>query len=262
MIKLHIFNSLPKAFLCETGMFTFWKWVMVKNENLGALSWFVLRSISLSHDCFCMIGTNLNTVKYHCFDLKMHWKDLRVSSGDHRPHLKKIHIRRIFTFALFLLLYFEPQVHLGSLKLSVLFSCYVTLDSFVTPQTIACQALLSTEFSRQEYWSGLPLPFPGDLPDPGIEYMSSALAGGFITTEPPGKPLRNLIHILQYKFTKYLVMRHLLWHIWYHQHSIKTMGFPWDFHNSWYFSLIYFLFEFLSSKRSQIITSNNWSPRE
>ena len=123
MIKLHIFNYLPKAFLCETGMFTFWKWVMVKNENLGALSWFVLRSISLSHDCFCMIGTNLNTVKYHCFDLKMHWKDLRVSSGDHRPHLKKIHIRRIFTFALFLLLYFEPQVHLRSLKLSVLFSC-------------------------------------------------------------------------------------------------------------------------------------------
>ena len=43
-------------------------------------------------------------------------------------------------------------------------------------------------FPRQEYWSGLPFPSPGDLPDPGIESMSPALAGGFFTTEPPGKP--------------------------------------------------------------------------
>jgi len=40
-------------------------------------------------------------------------------------------------------------------------------------------------FPRQEYWSGLPLPSPGDLPDPGIEPMSPALAGGFFTLEPP-----------------------------------------------------------------------------
>ena len=43
-------------------------------------------------------------------------------------------------------------------------------------------------FPRQEYWSGLPLPSPRDLPDPGIEPMSPALAGGFFATEPPGKP--------------------------------------------------------------------------
>ena len=42
-------------------------------------------------------------------------------------------------------------------------------------------------FPRQEYWSGFPFPPPGDLPDPGIEPMSPALAGGFFTTEPPGK---------------------------------------------------------------------------
>ena len=42
-------------------------------------------------------------------------------------------------------------------------------------------------FSRQEFWSGLPFPSPGDLPDPGIEPVSPALAGGFFTTEPPGK---------------------------------------------------------------------------
>jgi len=44
-------------------------------------------------------------------------------------------------------------------------------------------------FPRQEYWSGLPFPSPGDLPDPGIEPMSPALVGRFFTTEPLGKPL-------------------------------------------------------------------------
>ena len=43
-------------------------------------------------------------------------------------------------------------------------------------------------FSRQEYWSGLPFPTPGDLPDPGIAPASPALAGEFFTTELPGKP--------------------------------------------------------------------------
>ena len=50
------------------------------------------------------------------------------------------------------------------------------------------QAPLSKGFPRQEYWSGLPFHSPGDLPDPGIELMSPALADGFFTIEPPGKP--------------------------------------------------------------------------
>ena len=52
-------------------------------------------------------------------------------------------------------------------------------------------APLSMEFSKQEYWTGLPFPPPGDLPHPGIKTatpMSVALAGRFFTTEPPGKP--------------------------------------------------------------------------
>ena len=53
------------------------------------------------------------------------------------------------------------------------------------PWTVACQALLSMEFSRQKYWSGLSFPSPGDLPDPGIKPVSPALAGGFFPTEPP-----------------------------------------------------------------------------
>ena len=62
---------------------------------------------------------------------------------------------------------------------------------FLTPWTADGQATLSMEFLRQEYWSGLQCPTPGDLPDPVIELkfpVSPALAGEFFTTEPPGKP--------------------------------------------------------------------------
>ena len=57
----------------------------------------------------------------------------------------------------------------------------------MTPRTAAHQAPLSMRFPKQEYWSGLPRPPPGDLPDPGIEPMSPALVGRFFTTAPPGK---------------------------------------------------------------------------
>ena len=58
----------------------------------------------------------------------------------------------------------------------------------MTPWAVARQAPLSMGFSRQEYWSELPFPPPGDVPDPGIEPLYPALAGGFFTTEPLGKP--------------------------------------------------------------------------
>ena len=73
----------------------------------------------------------------------------------------------------------------------LLFSHEIVFNS-VTPWTIAHQAPLSMGFPRQEDCSGLPFPSPGHLPDPGIESASPALAGGFFTTEPPGKPLRNV----------------------------------------------------------------------
>ena len=59
---------------------------------------------------------------------------------------------------------------------------------FVTPWTVAYQAPLSMEFSRQEYWSGLPFPSPGDLPHPGIEPRSPTLQADVLVSEPPGKP--------------------------------------------------------------------------
>ena len=61
-------------------------------------------------------------------------------------------------------------------------------DSFLIPGTVALQAPLSMEFPRQELWSGLQFPSPGDLPDSGIEPTSPALAHRFFTTEPPEKP--------------------------------------------------------------------------
>ena len=61
-------------------------------------------------------------------------------------------------------------------------------DSFATPWTVAHLAPLSIGFLRQEYWTELSFPPPGDLPDPEIEPASPALAGGFFTAEPPGKP--------------------------------------------------------------------------
>ena len=64
-------------------------------------------------------------------------------------------------------------------------SCVSHVLLFVTPWTVARQALLSMGFSRQEHQSGLPFPPPGDLPDPGIKpssVVSPALAGGFFTT--------------------------------------------------------------------------------
>ena len=66
------------------------------------------------------------------------------------------------------------------------------MSDSVTPWTVAHQAPLSMEFSRQEYWSGLSCPPPGDLPNPGIEPVSlmfPAFADGlFILLVPPGKP--------------------------------------------------------------------------
>ena len=59
--------------------------------------------------------------------------------------------------------------------------------TLVTPWTVACQAALSMGFSRQGYWSGLPFPSPGDLPNPGIKPRSPALQADSSPTEPQGK---------------------------------------------------------------------------
>ena len=62
---------------------------------------------------------------------------------------------------------------------------------FATPWTVTLQASLSMGFSRQEYWSGLPFPPPGDLPNPGIKPQSPALQADPLPSQPPGKPYYN-----------------------------------------------------------------------
>ena len=74
---------------------------------------------------------------------------------------------------------------------------------FSTPWTIAYQAPPSMRFSRQEYWSGLPFPSPGDLSDPGIEPGCPALQADTLTSEPPGKPIYI---ILDHHNSKYILM--------------------------------------------------------
>ena len=89
---------------------------------------------------------------------------------------------------------FLTKSYLSSLPLVTLFPvlehvCVLSHGRLsATPWTVPSQAPLSMGFPRQEYWSGLPLPFPGYLPDPGIESVSPLLAGGFFITEPPRKP--------------------------------------------------------------------------
>ena len=75
-----------------------------------------------------------------------------------------------------------------------LLSC---VQLFAIPWTVAYQAPPSMGFSRQEYWSGLPFPSPGDLPDPGIEPGSPALQADVLTSEPPGKPHILMVHLYE-----------------------------------------------------------------
>ena len=65
----------------------------------------------------------------------------------------------------------------------------------MTPWAVAHQTPLSMEFSRQEYWSGLPFPFPGDLLDPGIKSGSPALQKNSLLSEPPKKSHSSLMYI-------------------------------------------------------------------
>ena len=65
---------------------------------------------------------------------------------------------------------------------------YSVMSDSLILWTVAYQDPLSMEFYRQEYWNGLPFPSPGDLPNPGIEPTSPALAGRFFTSQPQGKP--------------------------------------------------------------------------
>ena len=78
-----------------------------------------------------------------------------------------------------------PRFHYFVRAVLSRFSC---VWLFETPWTAAPRLLCPWGFSRQEYWSGLPCPPPGDLPNPGMEPRSPALQADFLPSKPPGKP--------------------------------------------------------------------------
>ena len=87
-------------------------------------------------------------------------------------------------------LYHDPSVLDGPTWHGMAHS-FIELDKAVVhviQQTAAHQAPPSLGFSRQEHWSGLPFPLPGDLPDPGIKHLSPMLQENSLPSEPPGKP--------------------------------------------------------------------------
>ena len=77
---------------------------------------------------------------------------------------------------------------LNSMKMKVKVKSFSLVPLFATPWTVAYQAPPPMGFCRQEYWSGLPFPSPGDLPDPGIELRSPTFQADALTSELPGKP--------------------------------------------------------------------------
>ena len=89
---------------------------------------------------------------------------------------------------------------------------------FATPWTVAYQAPPSMGLSRQEYWSWLPFPFPGDLPDPGIEPGSPTLQADALRSEPPGKPWCFKFHVLNPVFIN---TRELSWEMMFQRNCIR-----------------------------------------
>ena len=124
--------------------------------------------------CLLVIRTSLNTI-VECGRVYRHLKNNSYFPNVWCLSLFRAHISNHYQIL-------TCMIHAHSFQ-----SCPTLCD----PWTAACQRPLSRGFSRQEYWSGLPFPSPGDLPDPGIKPaspLSPELAGGFLTIELPGKP--------------------------------------------------------------------------
>ena len=92
-----------------------------------------------------------------------------------------------------------------------------------TPWTVAYQAPPSMGFSRQEYWSGLPFPSPGDLPNPGIEPRSASLQADILPSEPPGNPRKSKREIITESLRFVFFRGKIMWI------SFKTRNLPYFF---------------------------------
>ena len=108
---------------------------------------------------------------------------------------------------------------------------------FATPWTVAYQVSPSLGFSRQECWSGLPFPSPGDLPNPGIELGSPALQADALSSQPPGKP-GVLLFVSYYGFIFICCSGHSLGPF----QSENTCLSAWDIFIFYVFDFLCFLF--------------------
>ena len=94
-------------------------------------------------------------------------------------------VKEVVIYTYVCVAYVYTHMHICICMYVCMLSCFIHVQLFVMLWTVARQAPLFMGFSKQEYWSGLPCPPPGDLPDPGIKpvsLMPPALAGRFFTT--------------------------------------------------------------------------------
>ena len=129
--------------------------------------------------CFCFL---MDVIYIYIFDLNILYKNRFKSSQV---------LMTALSLDIILFLSLLPPIHAFLIYAQLLSQLWL----FATPWTVAHQAPLSVKFSRQEYWSGLPFPSPGDLPYPGIKPVclaSLAPVGRFFTTETPGTPFLNI----------------------------------------------------------------------
>ena len=131
--------------------------------------------------CICL-HTSIEKEISICFHMGAYYSTLQVCHYSYR----------LAYFQHFAVTHSDVQVWL-----SLLFSLWVISNSVVTPWTVVHQPAPSMAFPRQEYWSGLPFPYPGDLPNPGIKPTSPALTGGFFTPEPPEEATNMNISSIQ-----------------------------------------------------------------
>ena len=118
-----------------------------------------------------------------------------------------------------LMLWILPShIDLTIWRVIVCFSHKVMSDSFVAPMDCSLPGS-SVGFPRQEYWSGLPFPSLGCLPDPGIELVSPALAAVFFTTEPPGNS-----YIKSYLWRINRRRKKLRYDLWMHVHNMLRLN--------------------------------------
>ena len=170
-------------------------WYSLKSGNVVHLNLLLFLKIGLVILVFCASKQSIGFYFYFCE--KCHWNFVRgytesldcICSSDFQlTGFLPLWLHLILTF----FIHFQNLFYWNTVDLLLLFfSCWVTCDSFVTKWIVACQAPPFMGFSRQEYWSALPFPSPGDLSHPGIKPAFPALQADSLPRSPLGSQNKN-----------------------------------------------------------------------